>query len=76
MNFRQDVRLGLFPTKDMQTPPPQQWHICVEDAHSAELNEKFILQFLQFLFFELWLKVLAIYQKFTGQKLLTRSLTR
>ena len=40
----------------------------MKDTHSIESNEKSIFQFLQFLFFELWLLIFTIYQKFTDQK--------
>ena len=36
------------------------------DAHSAESNEKSILRFFWFLFFELWLIVFTIYRWHTG----------
>ena len=40
-------RLGFFPVKDMQTPPPPpallcSGHIYVKDTHCAETNKKAI----------------------------------
>ena len=37
--------IGLFPTKDMQTPPLSFTPIFMIDAHSAESNEKSIFRF-------------------------------
>ena len=50
MNFL----VGLFPTKDMQTPfpsPLRNGPILIEDAQSAESDEKTIFWFL---FFAKW----------------------
>ena len=44
----------IFPTKDMQTPLPPSHrigHIYMEDAHSADSNEKSYVRFFRFLFF-------------------------
>ena len=58
----------FFKTKDMQTPhnhpyssPLRSSHIYIEDAHSAESNEKSYIRFFRFLFFELWLIIFKIY---------------
>ena len=58
------THIGPVPSKDMQTSlsfAP----IFMKDAPSAESIEKSISRFL---FFELWLIVFTIYQKFTDKK--------
>ena len=48
------------------SPPPLSFApIFMKDSHGAEANEKSILRFL---FFDLWLIVFTVYQKFTDQK--------
>ena len=53
---KQPSNIGLFPTKDMQNPPLLllfplgNGPILIDDAQSAESNEKTNFQFLRFLF--------------------------
>ena len=64
------LTLAHFPTKDIKTPRPSPFPlpstvsftpIFMIDTQSAESNEKLIVWFFLYLFFELWLDVFSIY---------------
>ena len=58
--------LGPIPGKDMQTPSLSFASIFMENAYSAESNEKSMLRFL---LFDLWLIVFTIFQKFSDRNI-------
>ena len=65
--FRLSIR-ALFQVRTYRPPPLSFASSFMIDAHSAESNEKYNFRFIRFLFYELWLIVFTIYQKFTDRK--------
>ena len=41
----QNDQMGVFPSNDMQTPPPSFDPVFIDDAQCAETNEKSIFRF-------------------------------